>query len=109
MYGTYLGGSGFDSANAVAVDTAGLAYMVGETRSNGSFPVVNVAGNAFGGGTSDAFVVKLNLSKTGTASVSYSRYLGGSGNDIAEGIDVNATKPRIELREDSLRYEPLVT
>src|SRR5277367_5165688 len=33
-YATYLGGSGTDSGNAIAVDTAGAAYVAGSTTSN---------------------------------------------------------------------------
>src|SRR5207248_2756669 len=33
VYSTFLGASGFDSANAIAVDSAGAAYVAGTTRS----------------------------------------------------------------------------
>jgi hypothetical protein len=74
VYSTYLGGSGGDSGNAIAVDAAGEAYVVGQAGS-ADFPVTPGAfqtTNLF----SNAFITKLNA--TGTALV-YSTYLGGSG------------------------------
>src|SRR5204862_56400 len=53
VYTAYLGGSGFDSAQAIGVDAVGNAYVVGSTSSN-DFP--KTAG-AFGG-TLEAFVTK---------------------------------------------------
>jgi hypothetical protein len=85
VYSTYLGGSVFDSANAIAVDAAGNAYVAGQTVST-DFPVTQEAfqvhNNAAGLKVGNAFVTKLN--PTGTALV-YSTYLGGSGEPVAPG------------------------
>ncbi len=85
VYSTYLGGSGFDSVNAIAVDAAGSAYVAGETQS-GDFPKVTPVQGTIAGG-SDAFVAKLN--PAGTALV-YSTFLGGSGDDKAYGVAVDS-------------------
>jgi len=85
-YSTLLGGSGADAANALAVDSAGAAYVAGFTESI-NFPTANPAQN-FNAGGNDAFVAK--LSSDGTALV-YCTYLGGSGDDVAYGIAVDAT------------------
>jgi hypothetical protein len=89
-WATYLGGSGTDNPLSIAVDTAGQAYVTGHTNTPSSgFP--DTAGsaiqNAYGGGSFDAFVTKLNAA--GTALV-YSTYLGGSGQDIGQSIAVDS-------------------
>ena len=78
VYSTYLGGSGDDDGNGIAVDSSGNAYVTGYTDST-NFPTANAFQAAFGGGSGDAFVTKLNAA--GSALV-YSTYLGGSGGVI---------------------------
>jgi len=88
-YSSYLGGSAAASASGVAVDAMGNAYVAGYTTS-ADFPVTAKAFQAgYGGGSAfgDAFVTKLNPS--GTALV-YSTFLGGSADDMANGIAVDA-------------------
>jgi hypothetical protein len=90
VYSTYLGGSGGDSGNSVAVDISGNAYVTG-TTSSVDFPISEGAFQTTSGGGFDAFVTKLNA--LGTAQV-YSTYLGGSdsdgGNSVAVDISGNA-------------------
>ena len=72
----------------IAVDAAGSAYITGSTpTASGAFPTTNGFQTSFGGGQLDAFVAKLDAA--GTA-VTYSTYLGGSGNDVGRGISVDA-------------------
>jgi hypothetical protein len=85
VYSTYLGGSGLDWGQGIAVDNAGNAYVTGFTRST-DFPTMNPLQPVFGG-NGDAFVAKLN--PTGSALV-YSTYLGGSGSDDGNGIAVDS-------------------
>ena len=87
VYSTYLGGIGDDDVVAIAVDAAGNAYVTGDTSST-DFPTASPFQAAFGGGTFDAFVTKLNV--TGSALV-YSTYLGGSSFDNGTGIAVDAS------------------
>ncbi len=84
IYSTYLGGTSYDSGTAIAVDSAGNAYVTGATGST-DFPTANPLQPSYGGGNYDAFVAKLN--PTGSALV-YSTYLGGSGGD--EGTSIAA-------------------
>jgi hypothetical protein len=84
VYSTYLGGSGVDYGDAIAVDGAGSAYVAGSTQS-ADFPSqspyqVDLKGSR------DAFVTK--LVPAGSALV-YSTYLGGSGEDWGSGIAVD--------------------
>jgi hypothetical protein len=73
VYSTYLGGSNFDAAASIAVDSSGNAYVTGQTDSS-TFPTVGATQSALKGGN-DAFVSEINSS--GTALV-FSTYLGGS-------------------------------
>src|SRR5439155_17753951 len=84
VYSTFLGGSRYDAARAIAVDAAGQAHVIGATMS-ADFPVVRPVRRLFGGGGWDAFVTK--LSSDGGSFV-YSTFLGGSGYDDGGGIAV---------------------
>ena len=87
-YSTYLGGSGLDSANAIAVDSSGNAYIGGYTYSI-DLPVVSPIQPAIGSvGSTDAFVGK--LSPAGN-SVSFLTYLGGNDSDTATGIAIDSS------------------
>jgi len=89
VYSTYLGGSGDDHGDAIAVDGLGNAYVAGVTAST-DFPTVNPLQAVFGGGPSDgdAFVAKLNA--TGSA-LDYSTYLGGSDDEHSGDIAVDSS------------------
>src|SRR3989449_673084 len=84
-YSTYLGGNSIDFGNGIAVDTAGNAYLTGDTTSR-NFPTTPGATQPDFGGDRDAFVTKLD--PTSSALV-YSTYLGGSGSDQGFGIAVD--------------------
>jgi hypothetical protein len=90
VYSTYLGGSGYESPWGIVVDAAGAAYVTGQTYSP-DFPTTPGALQAVspgGGANQDAFITKLSPSGSG---LDYSTYLGGSANDQALGIAVDAT------------------
>jgi hypothetical protein len=100
-YSTYLGGSGFDMCSAIALDEAGNAYTTGLTDSP-DFPATGGAPQIIGGGGSDAFVSKLNV--TGSTLL-YSTYLGGSGSDWGRGIAVDtATQAYVVGSTESLNF-----
>ena len=70
------------------MDSAGNAYVVGQTQSNqASFPVAFGPDLTFNGGT-DAFVAKVN--SAGTA-LDYAGYIGGASNDFGLGIAVDGS------------------
>jgi Bacterial Ig-like domain (group 3)/Beta-propeller repeat/Dockerin type I domain len=89
VYSTFLGGNGQDSGQAIALDGSGNAYVAVDTTST-DLPTTTGAfqpSHASDGGTVDGFVAKLNT--TGTALV-YGTYLGGTGMDVINGIQVDA-------------------
>ncbi len=83
LYSTYLGGTNFDAMQAIAVDSAGAAWVAGYSNSP-NFPVKNQFQGTLGGGY-DAVIAKLSSSGT----LVFSTYLGGSSNDLAYGIAVD--------------------
>lgn len=86
-FSTFLGGSLFDEAAAVAVDAAGAVFVAGTTNS-ANFPSTGGAFDpVFGGTFSDAFVVKLN---PGAATLAYATFLGGTGTDGAAALALAA-------------------
>jgi beta-propeller repeat-containing protein len=84
VYSTYIGGSGGEIGHGIAVDAVGNAYVTGLTDST-DFPTVNPSQSVLGG-SSDAFVIKLN--PAGFALV-YSTYIGGPASDDSYGIAVD--------------------
>jgi MYXO-CTERM domain-containing protein len=87
-YSTYLGGTGGDFGESIAVDGKGHAFVAGYTGStdfpteDATQPTNGASGTA--GGT-NAFVAE--VASTGSTLV-YSTYLGGSVGDSAEAIAV---------------------
>ena len=81
-YSTYLGGTERDSGNDIAVDSAGNAYVIGNTSSS-DFPTTSEAFQTTSAGSGDAFVTKLHA--LGAPPV-YSTYMGGSLLDRGEAI-----------------------
>jgi Beta-propeller repeat len=91
LYSTYLGGSSlYTESFAIAVDSAGSAYVTGLTFDG--FPIFPSPNKVFQGtfqSTSNgvnAFVAKLNPSGSG---LEYSTYLGGNTSDVGFGIAVD--------------------
>jgi hypothetical protein len=94
LYSTYLGGQSLDGANSIAVDTAGHAYVTGDTASV-DFPIRNAfqkfkIGSTYLHGT-DAFICEIDTNATGTNSLVFSTYYGVSNFDeTASGIALDA-------------------
>ncbi|MBI4479698.1 MAG: SBBP repeat-containing protein [Acidobacteria bacterium] len=96
VYSTYLGGNSDDSAQGIAVGGDGTAYVTGYTLST-NFQIVNGFQRNYAGGFCvdqgflvpcyDAFVARVS---SNGAALTYSTYLGGDGDDIANGIALDS-------------------
>jgi len=87
LYASYLGGSGEDLGNSLAVGPGGSVFLTG-TTSSADFPTTPGANDTALGGTRDAFVTKLNAT---SGSWDYVTYLGGPGNDTGLSIAVDTS------------------
>ena len=99
-YSTYLGGSGDDGGNDLAVDTAGNVYVSGTTSSI-DFPTANPLQPAVGG-LRDAFVAKISelpqeLPPTILWNVTFDR----GGSETAHGVAVGADGHPVVTGSDS--------
>jgi hypothetical protein len=84
-YSTYVG-HGCDYGAAIAVNSAGEAYITGHTQ-DVKYPVTTGAAQTKFGGVVDGFVTRLNASGSGLV---YSTFLGGSLADFSYGIDLDS-------------------
>ena len=93
LYSSYLGGSGQDYFYALAVDGSQNAYLTGNTTSTDFPTTANALQNALlspSGG--DAFLARIDTTQSGTNSLVYSTFLGGSSpsGDIGSSVAVDA-------------------
>jgi hypothetical protein len=85
-YAGFIGGSGEDSGQGIAVDSSGAAYVTGTTWSATGFPRLRGPDVTFNG-DSDAFAAK--VAPAGTALV-YSGFIGGSNSESGWDIAIDA-------------------
>ncbi len=85
-YAALLGGSGDESALAVAVDQAGYVYVAGSAQPFELPPTVGAFDASHNGGL-DAFVARVG--KLGTA-LEYATFVGGAGQDEGLALAIDA-------------------
>lgn len=90
VFSTYLGGSGDDFGQAIALDDSLNAYVTGYTADAATdMTTTTGAYNTTHNGSTDVFVAKLNSSGT---TLRYCTFLGGSGEDWGWAIKVDANR-----------------
>lgn len=87
LYSTFLGGSGDDIGNSIAIDSSGNVYITGVTPGN-AFPTTAGAFDSTPNGDNDIFVTKLNA---GGSALPYSTLLGGGNRDVGNDIAVDSS------------------
>jgi hypothetical protein len=86
VYSSYIGGTKSEECAAVYADASGAAYLAGSTTSP-DFPTKNAFQKPHGGIRRDAFLAK--VAPAGTSLV-YSTCLGTTGDEICQGLAVEA-------------------
>ncbi len=87
-YSTFLGGSSDERGFDIEIDSSYDAYVTGFTESS-DFPTTDYAHDRIHNGAKDAFVSRVD-SSGGT--LSYSTFLGGSSDDVGNGIALCGVK-----------------
>jgi uncharacterized repeat protein (TIGR01451 family) len=87
LQSTYLGGTAFDGARALAIAPTGDVYVAGQTESV-DFPGTLGGAQPTNAGFGDAFVARLNSTLT---SLIRATYLGGTGFDGGCGLAIHPT------------------
>ncbi|MFN0170670.1 MAG: hypothetical protein ACKV22_29975 [Bryobacteraceae bacterium] len=85
VWATRLAGRDYDGAGRIRIDRSGFIYVTGFTKSPDFPTTADAVQPRFGGGEFDAFVVKL----TPDGGVVYSTFLGGSGLDQGNALEVD--------------------
>jgi hypothetical protein len=93
IYSTYLGGSGTDTGLGIAVDTSDNAYVVGSTNSSNwtCDGCINGFQAAYAGvnGATNGYIAKVGSLVGSIYPLGYFTYLGGSGPDSAQAVQVD--------------------
>lgn len=98
LYSTLLGGNdGVEDASAIAVDSSNIAYVAGITTA-GDFPTTDGAFQTSSAGSGDAWVVKLDMIKSGSSSLLYGTFLGGRESEVVFSL------PKIAVDSDGDIY-----
>ncbi len=96
LYSTYLGGAGDDAVSAIAIDSAGNAYVTGATTSS-NLATATAFGRSYKGPAGapvadqligDAFVAKI---APDGKSLGFFTYLGGSSDDVGMAIALDGS------------------
>jgi beta-propeller repeat-containing protein/BACON domain-containing protein len=105
-FSSFVGGlhppAGTDNGYGIAVDNNGMIYVAGYTDS-AYFPLKNQYQRKLQG-TSDAFIVKLDPSKSASKILAFSTYFGGTGDDTAFDIAVDGDYVYITGETDSKNF-----
>ncbi|MGB1039594.1 MAG: SBBP repeat-containing protein [Flavobacteriales bacterium] len=99
IWGTYIGGEGYDIGNSLAIDTNDNIYVSGRTSGSVGVGTISSSGSfqTASGGGQDAFLAKFNQSGTRL----WSTYYGGSSSDYSYAVAVNKTSNNAMMSGDT--------
>ncbi|MCX6579156.1 MAG: Ig-like domain-containing protein [Candidatus Aminicenantes bacterium] len=81
-WNTFLGGDGDDACTGIALSASGNIYVPGFSTATWGTPL-----NSFNGGSTDAFVAKLN---SNDHKIDWNTFLGGTGDDIGNAMAIDS-------------------
>jgi hypothetical protein len=84
LWSTFLGGSGFDFAAAIALDNSGYVYVAGSSSASWGSPKRPFAS----GSGYDAFAARLSAA---SGALDWNTFLGGASDDMGRGLDFRGT------------------
>ncbi len=87
LLSTFLGGGGFDTTGAIALDAAGNIHVSGVTGSS-NFPATAGAFDTSFGGQNDGYAAKFDPT---LSILIYATFLGGAGEDEAHSLAVDSS------------------
>ncbi len=90
-YATFLGGAGDDRATSVVLDAAGKVYIGGTTTSVGTFAATSGTELGSENGSPIYFIAKIDPTQSGSNSLVYLTFIGGSGSQAGGEIAVDAS------------------
>ena len=82
-YASYLGSTSTDIATSVGVDKKNDIWLAGYTSSS-DFPIAGDAMQSELRSSSDAFLAKIDMTKSGLDAFAYGSYFGGDGSDVPQ-------------------------
>jgi gliding motility-associated-like protein len=87
LYSTWIGGDGQETGTGVAVNTLGQAFVCGFTNNATNFPAAGTPVQSVLKGGNDIFALRFGAAGT----LVYSTFYGGTGEDQAFAIDIDAS------------------
>jgi hypothetical protein len=101
LFSTFIGGSGKDTGYGLGYRVSApsnLVYVTGSTNSTNFGATAGSFQTTYGGGSSDAFVVHLDIPASDAfplrpPRIVYSTYLGGSGDDVGYAVEGGLSAP----------------
>lgn len=87
-WGTFYGGSGDEDTRACSADLFGSVYLSGSSTSTVANAISTVGGHqqVYGGGSSDAYLVKFDMCTNNSVTISSSTLQTCSGNTVSIGV-----------------------
>ena len=89
VYSTYLGGEFEDDGRGIAIGSNGLVYFAVNTNST-LFPLAGASYQSNLAGNYDIAIGAMDMTQSGTGSLVYATYFGGSDNDEARKLSLDA-------------------